>query len=876
MQDRTAVTSDGIVVASAAGNRTQPALLERDEVLRDLLRLVGRAREGDGHIVLLRGEAGIGKTALATALTRTVAQDTHVLWGWCDDLLAARPLGPVWDFAASEPTLSTALDTDDQGLVRQAVIDIFTRTHRPTVAVFEDVHWADGATLDLLTLVGRRIERTHTLLVLTFREVPADHPLRVVLGDLPASRVEHVDLQPLTRRAVATLAQDRDLAARVFDQTAGNPFFVSAVLATPDQQVPATVSDLVGSLMARLVGKREHLVQLVSVVPGRTERALLDEIDPDLLAAFDPTAHQGLLHMADQTVAFRHELARTAVEDGLPESVRRDLHQKVLTAGERLGFDAARLAHHARLAQDDDAMVRLLPTAARQAASRQSHREALSHLAALDPHVHRLPVPEQADLLELRATEEVVVSGHGLTHAMAAVELRRQLGDVAGLGAGLRCAARSAWAGADPDHAMTLAEGAVAVLQDIGGEELALAHAELARMAAQLDNPERAMDEARAALALARQPCRARALALATAGLVTNLDAYPDGSGMLEEAAAIAESLGLAWELQRARGNLVETALDARDLDTARRCNDAALASGDHDMMTTRFHVIMGAAIDTASGNYDAADRVLRAVVERERLNTALQWFVDEALAELRVRSGDPAASDAVRRVSRQADVGRQDHIRIALVTAKYLWVFGQRDDAATQRNLAVLATTADRAGPWALGELALWLWLDGHLDVMPDRTPAPLRWLGEGDWRRAADWFGEHGVVFEQAVALSRGDTDARLEGLRIAQRIGARALAARFRNQLRDDGVAGIPRGPRSATRRDPLGLTPRQGQVLGLLADGLSNADIAAQLFLSVRTVENHVSAILATLGVASREEAAAATSTDAPGAVRDGVG
>jgi DNA-binding NarL/FixJ family response regulator len=96
-------------------------------------------------------------------------------------------------------------------------------------------------------------------------------------------------------------------------------------------------------------------------------------------------------------------------------------------------------------------------------------------------------------------------------------------------------------------------------------------------------------------------------------------------------------------------------------------------------------------------------------------------------------------------------------------------------------------------------------------------------------------------------------------LEALRVAQRIGARALAARIRNELRADGVTGIPRGPRQETRGSPLGLTPRQDEVLTLLAEGLSNAEIADRLFISLRTVENHVSAILAKLGVAKRDEA-----------------
>ena len=837
-------------------------LLERGDVLQDLVELATPARVDGGHIALLRGEAGIGKTAVASALTRAVARDAYVLWGSCDDLLAPRPLGPVWDMAATEPHLAEALRGDDQRLVRQALLDVFTRTHRSTVAVFEDVHWADGATLDLLTLVGRRIARTQTLLVLTFREAPPDHPLNVVIGDLPAERVRGFRLQPLSRGAVTTLARDQDVGSQVFDQTDGNPFLVSALLSSPGGTVPATVSDLVGSLLARLTGKAERLVQLVSVVPGRAELALLEEIDTDLVRAFETTEHLGLLRMEGLTVAFRHELARTAVENALTESLRRELHRQVLAAGQRLGFEPARLAHHARQAADVDAMVRWLPVAAAQAAAGRSHREAIAHLEALAPHVDRLLIHERADLYELWANEEVFASGSGLLHAMAAVELRRQVGDTAGVGTGLLAAARAAWVGADQAHAVALAHEAVAVLEEVGGEELSLAYGELARMAAQNADLASARKHAGRALELAPGPSRGRALALATAGRVTNAESYPDGCRMLEEAADIAESLGLAWELQRARGNHIETAIEARDLDQARRHNEVALESVDDDVVTTLFHVIAGAVIDTASGDYGAAESTLRGLIDRDRLNQALQWYAEPALAEVLVRRGDPAAEAAVERLRGRAEL--HGHVAelawAARLSALYLWAFRRRDDARTATNVALLDGIAvDRGPPWDVGEFALWLWLDGHLDVVPDRAAEPVRWLGNGDWKRAADWFGDRGMPFEEAVALSLGDTDARLEALRSAQHIGARALAARFRHDLRADGITGIPRGPREATRQSPLGLTPRQGEVLALLADGLSNVEIAERLFISVRTVENHVSAVLATLGAASREEA-----------------
>lgn len=838
-------------------------LLEREDVLARLRESVERARRGDGSIVVVRGEAGIGKTAVASALARDARDTARVLWGACDDLLAARPLGPVWDMAAAEPTLASALAADGRAAVQHALLDVLARSHRPTLAVFEDVHWADGATLDLLTLVGRRIARTHTLLLMTMRDVVADHPLRIVLGDLPGDRVDSLRLDPLSLAAVRRLVQDAERAAQVHELTGGNPFFVSALLAHPAHEVPATVAELVDALVARLHGKAEQLVQLCAAVPGGTEVALLDEIDPDLLASLGPAEDVGLLRLRGQVVEFRHELSRRAVAEGMSPAASRESHRRVLAAGERLGHDTARLAHHARRGGDVDAMVRLLPAAARQAAAERSHREAITQLRALEPHLHLLPADLQADLLELRASEEVFANGTGLAHALAAVDLRRGSRDVTRLGVALTRAARSAWAGGDVAQAIALAEEAVIVLDGRGGEPLARAHAELARLAAQCDDLEAARSHAHRALAMTAEPGPARTIALSTSGFVTNLVSYPEGSHELEEAAAMAESLGLAWELQRARGNLIDSAIEAKDLGRARRLNDAVLASEDLDLLTNKFHLLVGAEIDTAVGHYAAAEQVLRALLGGGRLTTALRWAAEDALARVLVRRGDHAAGAVVARLWERPDVPGHAWLWVtpATLTAQFLWVFQHDDPDTVRRCRAVLARNDDRARTWAVGELALWLWLGGHLGALPDGLPPPLHGIGTEEWGSIADWFADRGLPFEHAVARSRGDDESAIVALRLAQDIGARALAARLRADLRARGVTGLPRGPRRPTTDNPLGLTPRQDEVLDLVAEGRSNAEIAERLFLSVRTVENHVSAILATLDVPDRGAAAA---------------
>jgi len=169
----------------------------------------------------------------------------------------------------------------------------------------------------------------------------------------------------------------------------------------------------------------------------------------------------------------------------------------------------------------------------------------------------------------------------------------------------------------------------------------------------------------------------------------------------------------------------------------------------------------------------------------------------------------------------------------------------------------------AVRAGhPWFAGELASWLWRAGALPEVPAVAAEPYRLLLAGDWQAAASAWQALGCPYEQAQALAHGDTEACLQALRLLDGLGATQTAQRLRRQLRARGSLSIPRGPIRATAANPAGLTGRQLEVLRLLAAGQSNAEIAARLSLSVKTVDHHVSALLAKLAVGSRRQAAAA--------------
>jgi predicted ATPase len=251
-------------------------LLERELSLRALNAAFAEAAKGSGRVVLIGGEAGIGKTSLVEHFTQELHHAACVLWGACDDLFTPRPLGPLHDVALQlSGDFMRLLDAEtNRATLFAAFLADVQHQARPTVIVFEDVHWADEATLDLLKFIGRRIQRVRALLVITYRddELGARHPLRLLLGDLATSTaVQRLMLEPLSIEAVRTLTQSRAVEPiALHQQTGGNPFFVTEVLANNTSGIPATVRDAV---LARTVRCR-HQTRGTEAAPYRRMSAV--------------------------------------------------------------------------------------------------------------------------------------------------------------------------------------------------------------------------------------------------------------------------------------------------------------------------------------------------------------------------------------------------------------------------------------------------------------------------------------------------------------------------------------------------------------------------------------------------------------------------
>jgi len=433
------------------------------------------------------------------------------------------------------------------------------------------------------------------------------------------------------------------------------------------------------------------------------------------------------------------------------------------------------------------------------------------------------------------------------------------------IGHNLRWFSRVYWYAGQGAEARRYVEAAVHLLQTLPPDsELAWAYSHRAMFAMLAEETDDAQQWADRAIELAEQLGDDEVLLHARNSLAMsrlNLG-DPQGREGMEQNLRLAREQGFEEHVGRAYANLSSYFVRFRDYANAHHYLALGIAHcSDNDLDLYRHQLIAWRALATLEqGNWTAAGEDANAVVNAHRVSPVNTIHARAVLGWVRMRTGDPGV-DAPLDEARDLALSTGESQRIAPVMAaraEAAWLRGDLARCVAEARVGFTVAQA-HANPWQLGQLAFWLWRAGAITEAPPGAAAPYALQMAGDWRASAEEWERIGCPYEQALALLDGDEAAQRQALAICERLGAAPAADMARRQLRAAGARGLPRGPRPATQANPHGLTPRQLEILLLLAEGLRNPEIAARLSTTPKTVEHHVSAVLAKLHARSRAEA-----------------
>jgi DNA-binding CsgD family transcriptional regulator len=939
-------------------------LIGRDSERARLAAALAAAEAGQGSLLLLSGEAGVGKTRLGEEVLAhahearfvrgaatpgcspfgpVVAALRAFLRSEPDGLATCGPLRP--HLALLLPELGDARPTEDRATLLEAIRCGLTTmvARRPAAVLLDDLQWSDEATLELLCALAPGFAELPLLMVACYRsdEVSRTHPLRRLRHDLRRDRgLRELCLGPLDADDTAHLVEQvlgrrpsPRLAATVHTRTAGMPFFIEEI--TEALRVGARLSDgpegaelaLDGDVALPQTIRDAVLVQEASLSePARavadTAAALGTSFDIDLVAALD--GEEGLAELlaaglireegAGRAV-FRHPLAREAIYDDVPWLRRRAIHRRLAEALRARGADPAEVATHWLAARDASHALEALLEAIAAGAAVHAYRDAARlGRQALDVWPEGERGPERLEVVQryavhaelagdlgeaARAQREVVAARRAGGAGRALADAERRIAGIYALQGDRDRALAARRVAAEAYAANGLpGEAAVERLVIAGYAQSAGLHAEAAETA------RLAVSEA---VRADRADLQARALGLQGVARVKG-GAYDEGVEIIRaglslalereltaETAEVYQRLGTAHEVAGDYGGARDALGVAIGLCESGRagalqrlclsCMAYVLRElGDWDQVAELCHdlIVPGAGADDTL----VADGVLGAVhlwrgrpaaarplLERclhaaTRMNVvsmqcdsaaALAWLADQEGNALR-------ASELCHTVLDRWTQSEDHHYAVwglRWAATHFARAGAPADARACAEGLSAIAASAGH--PDALAALA-------------DALAAIA--LAEGDadaalqqFARALALHDELEIPFERAQILlhagtamaAAGARDEALERLaeahRIAQRLGAEPLAAQVGAAVSATGASLEDLvGIRAAARHSHAGLSRRELEVMRLVADGLTNRQIAEQLVLSTRTVDMHVRSILTKLRCRTRTEAA----------------
>ena len=873
-------------------------LLERKENLEQLKNLVVAALNGQGGIALVAGEAGIGKTSLLTAFHQEVSTELdsqiELAWGGSDPLFTPRALGPLHDIAHcfSDEIKNLLQENANSTLLFDAILKFLGHRSKTHVFIFEDVHWADHATLDFLKFLSRRITFLNVVVVISFRndEIDKLHPLNEVLAVMPPGKTVRVDLQPLSVNSIKLLLKEVDHENKVNEQeiylvTGGNPFFVTELLASKQSSVatvPASIRDAITARINRLDIEEQNFLETISIIPKAVSIDLLNRLFEQHAETFAMACvGRGLLTLVGTDMfRFRHELARLGTAERLSALEKKRQHARILEA--LLDIDADleldHLVHHAAGAFDAKRVLEFAPQAAKIASISGSHREAAAHYSTALRFVDSAQIEKAAQLYECWAMETgltVGIDDEVIEARRHAITLWRAIGNKEKIGENLRWLSRLLWYQGQASEALRYVDEAIKVLEDSPpSSEKAMAFSLRSQFFMLNDYMDDAIHWGEKALALEAKfnDVAVRVHALNNIGTARVFRGNKTGVENLLESLKLSQEHNLHVDAARVYTNLSEYAVKYKDFKLAEESiADGIAFDTKHDLDSWTYYLVGRLAeLRLLQGKIGEAKVIAEGVLKLDQLTLLMKLPALLVLSRIYLVTNDSRAKEYLDQALNDArSTDEYQHIipaRLALV--EYAWLKNDNDYAYEQLKL-LYKIGEMQTDPWTIGELLVWgkrINIDLEYAYSID-LPEPYMHELNGDLTKAANAWEKLGLPYAAAIALSsvREKKNYALlnRAIKLLEPLGASALTLKIKERAAELGILDelnvVRRGPYRSAQAHPLGLTKKEQEIFKLMIEGNSNRAIADALARSQRTIEHHVSSILKKMNVESRMDA-----------------
>ncbi|QHT70245.1 AAA family ATPase [Rhodocytophaga rosea] len=850
-------------------------LIER-EIFLDSLQTIYEQISSEGHCVFVTGEAGLGKTSLVKVFCKQ-QEDEQVYWGACDALFTPRPLAPLYDILGQmRHDLWPAMHTiEERATLFSRFFHELSDSNQKTIIVFEDIHWADEATLDFIKFLARRISRLKCLFILTYRddEISSQHPLRNILGQLPPDTFTRLQLTPLSRQVVEKMVGNRKYSGEeLYTLSGGNPFYVTEILATYNQVLPDNIRDSILASYNRKEEKTRQAIELLSVIPNSFEVKYLERLEPLYASALDQCLELKVLIIKEGYISFKHELFRRTIETSLSPLKRVALHKKILhllRESFEQNQEIERIVHHAKNANEYALVVQYAPPAARQAAALGAHIEAAKlYLSAIEYYQGNdralLVQFYEAYAYECYLTNQIK---EAIIYTGKALQLWKEKKENEKTGNCLRFLSRLWWFDGNGKQARSFASQAVEILEDQPPSRAkAMAFSNMSQLKLQSDLSDECLLWGEKAIAIARelddQETVANALNSMGSTLMLDPSSRPKGVALLRRSMEIALQHSYHEHVARAYIEMGSNAIVIKDYAFAtKELDEGIIYCEERDLDAMKLYMLgWKARLHLETGFWKEAYNNATDLLKNETLVPVIKIGALTVAGIIKTRRGDPDALPLLLEAKTMAfeTMELQRMIPALYALLEYEWLTGKtyiEPEALNQalRMFREVSKVSKRS--------KFYYWLrkarkhDPFLTEIGENdeiTPVPMALEEAAFWQQL-------GCPYEQALALFDGDESDKKQAIASMQELGASAVYEKMKQEMRAEGIKSIPRGIRKSTQTNPRFLTSRELEILQLLKGGKQNKEIADILFISAKTVDHHISAILSKLDVNTRAKA-----------------